>query len=114
MPSGASSPAKLATRASCTLLPRWGAGPTLLSAAAGEEQRQLSCPHDPIGISSPLLPLVVGAKGKGGDLSLADATAIGRASFHMLTTLGAIPCHQGQLYGAAQVRYSTCFPECYS
>ena len=64
--------------------------------------------------SHPLLPLVVGAKGKGGDLSLADATAIGRASFHMLTTLGASPCHQGQLYGAAQVRYSTCFPECYS
>lgn len=93
-PSGAGSLANPASRASSNLLPRLGAGLALLSAAAGEGKRQLSGSHDPIGFSSPLLPLVAGAKGKGGDLSIVDATARGRASFCRLTSFGAGPCHQ--------------------
>jgi hypothetical protein len=38
----------LAVRISFTVLPRSGAGPALLNAAAGEEQDQLSCSHDPM------------------------------------------------------------------
>lgn len=72
------------------MLPREGEAPTLLSAAAGEGQGQLSYSHNQIG---PLLPASnVDKNGGGGEyLSLAHAITQqirGRPGFSILTPLG--------------------------